>query len=202
MNEEMSKLICSPILKTGEQAFIMISPALSKVSGIDGKFSTSTCWKDTLDEPSVILDDLTVLLQQYISETLSMVLHLCQGQCHAMPLQHLHMIKENSKTLDKAFLFSRKFKMCYGSKLCPPLLPSCDFLINQGYMSADFSRDLSAPWATGVGRERQCLDNLRKMEAEGLWNVHWNKVCAKGGRVTHKRGAGAGKQEVWAWGSL
>ena len=70
--------------------------------------------------------------------------------CHAMPLQHLLVIKPKPKALDKAFLFSIEFKMFYGSKLCPLHLPPFDFPVTQRHMSADFSRDPSAPWDTGV----------------------------------------------------
>lgn len=46
MNEgrnEMNTFLCPPLLETGDQAFIIMDPAHSKVSGINRQFSTSVC---------------------------------------------------------------------------------------------------------------------------------------------------------------
>lgn len=55
------------------------------------------------------------------------------------------MIKQNPQTVDKAFLLSGEFKMVLWIQTIPPPLPPCDFLVNQGPKSADFSGDPSAP---------------------------------------------------------
>lgn len=147
-NEQM---YLPPTLETGDQAFITMGPVLNKVPGISRMLSTSTCWKEIFHEQSCWM------IWQPCSNNTFLWHWVCGSPPpsmtaswlhHVMPLQHLLVIKQNPKTLDKAFLFSMEFKLLYGSKLCPLPSPPCDFLVNQGHMSADFSGDSSAPWAT------------------------------------------------------
>lgn len=193
MNEERNEwTYLAPLLEMRDQAFTIMGPAPSKVSGINRKFSTSVCWNMALH------GQLYWMIWKFsqiacFCDTLSLcppsLLMTTSCLCHIMFLHHLFTIKPKPKALDQAFLFSIKFKMLDGSTLCPQPSPPFVFLVNQGHMSADFSGASSAPWATGM-RESQHLGSPRKTGPERWWNVYWSKACARGCRLTHMRGAG------------